>query len=363
MKVLVCGNFGLGPGALDGQSIKTRVLAKALAAVAGDEAVLKLDTAPVFNAPVLFYRRARAQFTQCTHVLILPGPLAVHVLVPMFARWGMRDGKDIRYVVIGGFLPDYAAQYPWVRRGCALLDGIYVETLSMAESMRSLGLNNVKVLPNFRWFAREMPRCYEPTKMPLKLVFCSRIFKEKGIEEAIEAVDRLNTEAGAPVACLDVFGPIERPYQDQFKAKIAASRHATYKGVLQSDRLYSALQRYDLMLFPTYYYGEGFAGSIVDAFIAGVPVIASDWAYNADVIRSGVTGEIVKARSAEALLGALRKYVREPGLAAQMREHCIKAAEAYHSDNALTQLLQDIGFGAISVIPDVLGMNHEKASP
>jgi glycosyltransferase involved in cell wall biosynthesis len=346
-KVLVCGNFGRGDDAVDGQSIKTRVLTNALAAAGGDEAVLTLNTADVFTAPVWFYRSARAQFAQCTHVLILPGPLAVHALVPLFARWGMKDDKDIRYVVIGGFLPDYASQYPWVRRGCAQLDGIYVETASMAARMQSLGLNNVKVLPNFRCFAREMPRRYERTTMPLKLVFCSRIFKDKGIEEAIAAVERLNREAGADVACLDVFGPIERPYQDQFTARMLAAKHCSYRGVLESDRLYDVLQRYDFMLFPTYYYGEGFAGCIVDAFIAGVPVIASDWGYNAEVVHSGLTGEIVKAGSVDALSGALWKYIREPGLVANMRDHCIKSAEAYHSDNALTQLMQDIEIGHV----------------
>src|SRR5262249_6138197 len=159
-KVLLCGNFGQGAAALNGQSIKTRALAEALAAAAGDEAVLRLDTTRVFKAPVLFCRTARFQFRQCTQALILPGPLAAHVLIPLFAHWGIRDRKRIRYVVIGGFLPDYVARYPWVRRGCAHLHGIYVETASMAERMRSLGLNNVKVLPNFRWFAREMPRYY-----------------------------------------------------------------------------------------------------------------------------------------------------------------------------------------------------------
>lgn len=57
------------------------------------------------------------------------------------------------------------------------------------------------------------------------------------------------------------------------------------------------LKNYDALLFPTYYEGEGFAGTIIDAFAAGLPVIASDWKYNSEIIKQGITGVITKTHS------------------------------------------------------------------
>jgi len=47
---------------------------------------------------------------------------------------------------------------------------------------------NVAVMPNFRKFDRRRRWDWPAARRPLKLVFCSRVMPEKGIEEAIAAV-------------------------------------------------------------------------------------------------------------------------------------------------------------------------------
>ena len=48
------------------------------------------------------------------------------------------------------------------------------------------------------------------------------------------------------------------------------------------------------MIFPTYYVGEGFPGTIIDAFSSGIPDIATDWRYNSEIVQNGKTGYIYK---------------------------------------------------------------------
>jgi glycosyltransferase involved in cell wall biosynthesis len=346
MRVLICGNYGYGTHAINGQTIKTRVLKEALVAAFGDGGVSELDTSSVFRDPFSFYSAARKRFARSTHVILLPGPRAVHVLVRLFLRWRRKHHRDIRYVVIGGWLPDLLAKSRKLRVACMQLDGIYVETHSMAERMKALGLRNVDVLPNFRSFDRNMPRSYAPTRPPLKLVFCARVFKEKGIEEAIAAVDRLNADSATPVVSLAVYGPVSETYEKRFRHHLEASAHTTYRCVLQPAEMYAVLQQYDLMLFPTYYSDEGFPGTIVDAFIAGVPVLASDWKYNGELIDQGRTGAICTARSSDGLTEMLRRYVDTPQLLSAMRQHCIEQAHEYHVDHALKGLLLDMAAGS-----------------
>jgi glycosyltransferase involved in cell wall biosynthesis len=45
--------------------------------------------------------------------------------------------------------------------------------------------------------------------------------------------------------------------------------------------------------FLSYWKGEGFTGVIIDAFIAGVPVIATGWNMNTEIIEDGINGFVI----------------------------------------------------------------------
>jgi glycosyltransferase involved in cell wall biosynthesis len=221
------------------------------------------------------------------------------------------------------------------------MDGIYVETRAMRDGLTRLGLDNVKWLPNFRQFDRHMPRLQRTPSVPLRLVFCARVFKEKGIEEAIEAVRLVNGNAASPAVVLDVYGPVEAVYQERFPQVLEGARHVQYKGVLPTESVHSTLQHYDLLLFPTYYSDEGFPGTIVDAYVAGLPVLATDWRYNRELVEHGVTGALYQPQSAVALAVAIGKYVEAPQLIERMRPWCVAEAEHYHVERAVGALIRD----------------------
>jgi hypothetical protein len=350
--VVVCGNYGRRSDQIDGQAIKTRTIRDALAAALGNGVVTALDTSSILRRPFSFYAEAKERFTQSRHALMLPGRRGLRVLLPLFLRWKRQQGTDIRYVVIGGWLPSLLAENRRVREACRQLDGIYVEMPQMATSMEALGFTNVHLLPNFRSFDRDMPRSYRPATSPVKLVFCARVIKEKGIEDAISAVDQLARDPATLGPTLDVYGPVPDSYKRRFHHLVHTSPNTTYKGVLPTEQVYAVLQQYDLMLFPTYYSGEGFPGTIIDAFVAGVPVLASNWKYNSELIDTGRTGAICSPRSVSALVETLRKYTVNPVLLSDMRQHCISRAQEYHSDRALNELLLHLAIRPVS--PDGL---------
>jgi glycosyltransferase involved in cell wall biosynthesis len=346
MRVLICGNYGKGAEEVDGQAIKTRTLKNALVTALGEQAVTTLDTSSVFCKPYSFYVTAQAQLAHCTHVIVLPGRLAIRVLLPLLLHWKRTQRRDLRYVVVGGWLPDLLETSGWLKQLCSQVDGIYVEATSMAQRLKANGLQNVKVLPNFRSFDRHASGIHSDIAGPLKLVFCARIVREKGIEEAISAVDLLCRDYNSSVVSLDVYGPVHGSYEKRFNRLIEASPNATYRGVLSPSRVYDGLREYDLMLFPTYYPGEGFPGTIIDAFVAGVPVLASDWKYNREIIDEGCTGAIFDAKSPEALAKAIVPYIQAPKRLAEMRQHCLRRANDFHVDHALQTLLSDLLSGS-----------------
>jgi len=105
---------------------------------------------------------------------------------------------------------------------------------------------------------------------------------------------------------------------------------------LQSVCGYQELSAFDMMVFPTYWQGEGFPGVIVDAFIAGLPVLASDWNLNSEVIEDGVTGLLFPAKDMIQLCDKMKYVIENRDILIPMRNKCLERARAFHSDTVLS---------------------------
>ena len=72
-------------------------------------------------------------------------------------------------------------------------------------------------------------------------------------------------------------------------------------GEIDSDKSVDIIKNYYWLLFPTRWDGEESAGTICESFIAGVPVIATDWKFNSEMIKSGYDVLIYPGREAKNL--------------------------------------------------------------
>ncbi len=243
-------------------------------------------------------------------------------------------------MVIGGWLPDLLQRNRRLSNQCAQLDGIYVEMNAMAEALSRLGLLNVSVLPNFRKFDRKLKRNFITTTIPIRLVVYSRIFREKGIEDAIAALQKINEKKpDLPRAILDIYGPIEPLYLADFQKLLIYPQYIDYRGVLAPESACDVLQQYDVLLFPTYYGGEGFPGTLLDAYIAGLPVIASDWKYNSEIVEDGSTGLLFRTHAVEEIVEHIEMFIANPSKITQMHQNCIEKAQHYHVEDVVKRLL------------------------
>jgi glycosyltransferase involved in cell wall biosynthesis len=99
------------------------------------------------------------------------------------------------------------------------------------------------------------------------------------------------------------------------------------------------IKNYFAMLFPTFYDGEGFAGTVLDAESAGVPIIASDWKYNSEIVTDDENGYILPAHDVHAWVERLI-YIREH--TAQWNEKkykCLTDAKKYEPSVVMQTLI------------------------
>ena len=88
------------------------------------------------------------------------------------------------------------------------------------------------------------------------------------------------------------------------------------------------------MLFPTRFFTEGFPGSILDSYISGVPVIATNWLNAKEFIDDGETGYIVDFDNDEIFIDKVIYLINNPYLIAEIKANVIKKRYIYSPDEA-----------------------------
>ena len=214
---------------------------------------------------------------------------------------------------------------------------------TFGEVLKS-GFHNIYVLNNCKELEilseEQLPMI---SNLPYKLCTFSRVMLEKGIEIAIEAVKIANEKHGKELFHLDIYGQIDKDYEERFTDIMkAAPKEIRYKGVVAFDKSVDVLKEYCAVVFPTYYHGEGFAGTLIDAMASGVPVIASDWKYNSEVVKNEQTGILLRECTSETVATALGWLLDNMTEWDKMRRNCLTEATKYMPEQAIKVLLHEL---------------------
>lgn len=341
VKVSVLGHFGEGENLLNGQTVKTKIVTEELQNQLGNDQVLKIDThgglKTVFKAPFQVFSALK----NSTNVLILPAQNGLRVYAPLLSFLkSVFKKRKLHYIVIGGWLPQFLTNKKELTKALKKFDGIYVETNTMKKALEEQDFTNVFVMPNCKKLRilTEQELIY-PSGIPYKLCTFSRVMREKGIEDAVNAVVKVNDTLGYQAFSLDIYGQVDSTQTEWFEElKSHFPEYICYGGLVPFDKSVEVLKEYFALLFPTYYEGEGFAGTLIDAFSAGVPVIASDWKYNKEVVKDNLTGKIFTTKDVQNMADLLTAIALDPNSWNDMKTNCIGEAYMYQAQNALKML-------------------------
>ena len=344
-KVGICGRFGYNSGSVNGQTDKTVAVYNAVAKAIGKENIALIDSYGWQKNPLKMIGNCRKLLSECENVIVMPARKGVKVFPALFNMFNRSYGRKLHYVVIGGWLNDELKASDSLKKQIKKLDCVYVELEQMKKDLQETGLDNVIYMPNFRSKTSidDGELVYNISE-PYRVCTFSRILREKGIEEAVDAVRKVNSHFGRTVYELDIFGMVEPEYKERFdEIQKSFEPYITYKGIIDNTNCSDELKNYFAMLFPTFYKGEGFAGTIIDAFSAGVPVIATDWHYNASIITHLVNGVIYDTQKPELLTKILVEAAKSPDMLNALKLNCLKAVAPYEADEVIKILLNELG--------------------
>lgn len=321
----ICGPFDFNEQGTGGQSVKTREFYYVLCDTVDKDKIRILESTEWKKNPLKFVIEYIWLLRNCNHIIIFPAQNGVRILAPLSA-WFKKNNK-VHYSVIGGWLPQLIKDKPSLKKYLSRLDNILVETNVMKTELEIQGLNNVSRLLNFK---RLNPISTDDINehKPIRLCYFSRVSKEKGIEDAINAVKQIND---TEIKCLfDIYGPIVSEYENDF-AKILTHlpKEIRYCGKIKPERSIDTLKNYDIQLFPTRFPTEGIPGSVIDSYFAAVPVLAAKWNSFEDVIIDGVTGLGYQQGNFNDLCIKLEWLINHSSEISIMKHNCLKEAENY----------------------------------
>lgn len=242
--------------------------------------------------------------------------------------------KNVYYWVIGGIFPEIAVSKHYELSYYKSLKGIFVEGRRMVETLMKMGINNAKYIPNFKRIDYQ-PSLENKNNDVIKFVFLSRIHPDKGCSLIIESVKYLNDIGYHDKFQVDFYGPIDPIYFD-FLDSIKGIENVDYKGFLKLDNNgYDRLAQYNMMLFPTFWKGEGFPGIVVDAFISGLPILATDWNFIPDLIDNS-TGIVIPHNNQYELNEAMKKILDGQIDLNILSKNCYDKSRLYDDRNVLS---------------------------
>lgn len=288
--ILVLGYLGLETNQLDGQTVKTRDLYRLLQEKCGRQ-VRFFDTQSLQSHKNRIWRLWR-YVAGSRIVVYVPAHNNLTYIFPILFLLSKVCHTQILYFVVGGWLVEFLRNKPLHRWMLKRIRCILPETELMCKQLQeNYGLGRVRKFPNFRFTNNFVPQPHhEPGK--LHVVFCARVNRMKGLDVMFELADYIQKNYMGQID-IDFWGPLHEPDKDYFFDQMQKYSCTRYRGVLSPEHIAPTLSQYDVAVLPTHFYTEGLPGTVIDAYMAGIPIIVSKWKHAEEFVQDGVTGFVI----------------------------------------------------------------------
>lgn len=143
-----------------------------------------------------------------------------------------------------------------------------------------------------------------PADDTIRFAFISRIMKEKGIDQYLDAAKAIkekhsNTE-------FHICGFCEAEYEGKLN-EYNDNGTVIYHGMI--NNVSEFLERMNCVVHPTYY-PEGLSNVLLEGSASGRPIITTDRSGCREVVEDGVNGYMIPQKNSEELIEAIEKFLR-----------------------------------------------------
>lgn len=331
-KILIIGYFGYDTNQLDGQTVKTRAIYKTLQKEKEIGVIKYYDTQHFRKNPFsiisMFFN-----LIWCNRLIIIPCVNNLKVIFPFTYYLSFIIRYEIIHIAVAGGHVDFFRTHKLLSNIAKRVKINLFQNTGVANDLRTkLGFTNTEWIPNYRI------QDFKPTFMEndvFKLVFMARIHRLKGLDVVFSIAEYLKEKYGESKFLIDFYGPMNNEDHDYFMSNIKKFNFINYHGELEPAEINETLNKYDLLLLPTRYYTEGFPGSILDAYISGIPVLVSNWKHAHEFVNDGTNGYICELDDLEQFYDKIDMLYNDRKLLLQFKKNAYLTSKKYSEECAL----------------------------
>jgi glycosyltransferase involved in cell wall biosynthesis len=309
-----------------------------------------LERALSFLGTALTCLREAPQTDVITHHGSKNGARYLGPVLRTVARW--RGTPFVFRRFAGDFDREYEESSGIRRR---LLDHLLTADLVLLETRHLVEFFQGKVSnTRFEWFPNHRPMRADRmqpnrTGPARRFVFVGHIMREKGVIELREAARRLDS-TGVQV---DLYGPLLPNVSKEDLEGVPGFR---YRGELPFDRVLDTLASYDALVLPSH--REGYPGVILEAYSAGIPVVASRVGGIPEIVEDGKTGLLVPPGDVDALAHAMSRFASSGETMKRLGAGAREKAETFSSKRWTDEFVR-MCRSVAGILHDVEKKEHE----
>lgn len=176
------------------------------------------------------------------------------------------------------------------------------ENLSFFKK-KGIGKNRHELIPGSGINVQEYNYLKYPNSEKIEFVFISRIMKEKGIDQYLEAAHYIKNKN--PDVIFHVCGFCEEDYEQKL-ISLHEKGIINYHGMVK--RVQDVLEVSHCTVHPTYY-PEGLSNVLLESAASGRPVITTDRSGCREVVDEGINGFIIKQRNSKDLIEKIERFM------------------------------------------------------
>lgn len=329
--VYVIGYFGYDTNQLDGQTIKTRNIFALLQNKYDN--INFYDTQSFRKKPFSIFN-VIIKLIKCERLIIIPAQNNLVTIFPLAFIMSRIFSFKIIHIAVGGWLDVFCFKHKIIRMMLKYVDAILLENKDTIFTLKNIfGFSNVEYLHNYR-LTKFQPTFYKHnTDNLFRIVFMARIHHLKGLDVVFDIADYYSKKDSNNII-IDFYGPIFDDDRNYFEQQLLKYSFVKYKGKLDPKEINATLNNYDLMILPTRYYTEGFPGSVLDAYISGIPVLVSNWKHASEYVVDQYNGFIRETSCVKDFIDVIELLRKDTNLTLQMKHNAYESSKKYDSNEA-----------------------------
>ena len=289
---------------------------------------------------ISFFLKTIKAFRNTKNIIIMMYTKSYFKVLPFYIFLNSIYKRNIYEVVTGGTRHEYikTKELKYEKQ----IKKIFVESSYMKKCYNNLGLENVVYLPNFKKIKPvSETEIYKRDDNILRCCTYSRIDSQKGIDIAIDVMQKFKKEAGR--ITLDIIGPVDKEFEKEFNELFQkAPDTVRYIGSIDGNNSSEILKKYDILLFPTKWKTEGFPGSFIDAMQAGLVILSTERQNFKDIIINGVNGWLLPDEYVQGYVDKLQELESNVQLLREMQKRSLLESMKYDRDIVLKDFLDEI---------------------